>query len=887
MSLRLRASRHRSTQLPLSLLAISSGAALPTQPPVCPSVFRLSVAVLCCSADRLLSAALTASLHPAMSASACQLRSRLLSYCRLFQLHPRCIGTSSTRLQQVAQPVASAKQPSAHQPRLPPRTPRFPPRPASRPAASSPSYARSTPPAVHSSRQAASQAASSAAPVDGESIESDGRLSPWDILKLAVIVAPQPSPPPVPSSPATTAATTADNAAPPRYTFTPPSPPRPELFISTPQQLRALTSLLAECPVVAIDTEFLTFPTYRPALHVFQISSSSVLAAIDCQTLADRSEFHSFLSMLLSREQVVLHSAQGDMVILHDLCAKHGLLPQLSRIRMFDTQMAAAYCGYGDMIGYGKLLADLYGVHVSKSDQMTDWSKRPLSPQQLQYAINDVRYLHAVYDDLSRELREKERWEWAAEEMAAIPNQTLYAPIDPREAWRLVWGAKKLDEHSDELSVLRELCEWRESTARARNQLVILLVRDDALVAAAQQMPSSAQQLEGVQGLKPAIIARYSRRLLDAVRRGRYEVVGAARDELYHRVPHKQAMRLKDGLFNLLTSRAAAVAQSSGISLYQIAPRNELLDLASVSAEAIERVKRSGQEGGVRNEDMRPVRMISNYYGVKHEQLPYELSTAPQSLYGRRKEPVEGEASVAGLARTLTVDEEVEMLCKLKVLSGWRRQLVGNDLLEIACGESLAWDSDRQTATLEAEQTQQQRQQQIASELQSAVDNETAARKRADERMAALRVADADAQQLMAAWLDKLDEWDRVAVYKTVGAIVQRMDGAAKREQTTDGDAGRLLDAHIVSEVRELVARTLALQAAADNTAGRTTRGRKKKDAAVTVAERDGTAEAVEGEAAVIDKPRVRRTRKKPPVTEDVTPAETAAVDAASALAAK
>ena len=634
--------------------------------------------------------------------------------------------------------------------------------------------------------------------------------------------------------------------------------------MSTAEQLRALTSVLSECAVVGIDTEFLTFPSYRPALHVFQIASSSIIAVIDYQRLSQSDAFLPFLQLLLSREQVVLHSAQGDMLVLYDLCDKYGILPQLSSLRMFDTQMAAAYCGYGDMIGYGKLLADMYGVHVSKSDQMTDWSRRPLTAQQLQYAINDVRYLHSVYDDLSRELRVKGRWEWAAEEMAAIPNQQLYAPIEPRDAWRLIWGGKKLDEHSDELSVLRELCEWRELTARARNQSVNLLLRDDTLVATAQQMPATMQELEAVQGMKPAVVSRYGRQMLDAVRRGRYEVVGDARAALYHRVPHKQALRLREGLFNLLTSRAAAVAQQSGISLYQIAPRNELLDLASVSEEAIKRMQLVGREGGVRSDEMRPVRMISNYYGVKHELLPFELSTAPRSLYARRKERVEGEAVEAGLARALSGDEEVEMLCKLKVLSGWRRQLVGNDLLDIACGESIAWSNTNQSAMLDTEQQQQQQQPSQAQlqdgsvEWQLTVEAEAAAKQRADQRLAALRLADVDVKRAMAAWLEQLNEQERAAVYKAVAAIVQCMEGAAADRSSATADRGseRPLDASIVSEMRELVTRIAAMQQQlADGAAHTATKSQAVSAAADELALAD--------EVSVEDKPRARRTRSK------------------------
>ncbi len=228
-----------------------------------------------------------------MSLSATGARLRLLV--AAFQLHTRPICTSGALLQHAAPSVSSAGSTSS-QARFPPRRPRFPPR---APSSHSPHNSHSRPPrpTAHSSPSAASQPSSTRLSAVGDSIESDSsHLSPWEILKAAPIPVPaqQPSPTSDPSSPATAASSSAP-AATPRYTFTPPSPARPEVYVSTPQQLHALTAVLSDSPVVAIDTEFLTFPTHRPALHVFQVASLSVIAVIDYQLLSERAVFLPFL----------------------------------------------------------------------------------------------------------------------------------------------------------------------------------------------------------------------------------------------------------------------------------------------------------------------------------------------------------------------------------------------------------------------------------------------------------------------------------------------------------------------------------------------------------------------------------------------------------------
>jgi ribonuclease D len=637
----------------------------------------------------------------------------------------------------------------------------------------------------------------------------DDEAALWAVLNGAIVEPPPPPPAPVSTStvPSFTAATV------PRHVYRPITPPRPELFIDRPEQVTALTRLLLPSPILALDTEFLLFPSYRSSLQVLQIASPSVIAAVDCQLLMRSDAFRSFIESILPKT-LILHSAKGDMEVLYDLCQRLGLHTRIPH-DVFDTQIAAAYVGYGSMIGYARLLNDMYGVSMNKSQTMTDWSKRPLTLTQLEYCLGDVRHLHAMREDLMSELKEKGRLEWAEAELRCLNNELLYAPTDPGQAWRGVFSAKKLIEHSDELSVLRELCRLREVTCKERDMATNLWMRDENMYGLAVQMPATNQQLETAQGVKEWVMRKYGRSILKAIKKGR-EASQSERSDLYHRVPHQHGGRLKEGLYNLLNSRVQSVAGQHTISPFHLAPRQELFDLASASPQAITRVKQ------LTDQQLRPAPMISNFWGVRSELLPFELSTAPRVLYqARGVEEVKVENS--SLERRLSVESEVEMLTKLKVLSGWRRVMVGNDLLAIAEGQSLTWDQLNDHTTLtDHHHTQQHHQHHNPVQPsdpvppprvdREGVDDEVQERHRREARLTALTADVMTGEELLTSWMAGLTEKDRVDVWAALVWLVQRMEGVVDSTTTpTSRPAAVNINERVVSEVRQLCERIAQL----------------------------------------------------------------------------
>ena len=609
------------------------------------------------------------------------------------------------------------------------------------------------------------------------------------------------------TSPSAAASPSPSSAPPsrPRHMYLAPSPQRPELWVSRSAELSALTSLLRDEAVLAVDTEFMTFPYYRQQLHILQVASADVVAAVDCYALRQSEELRSFIASLLPKT-LILHSCKGDMEVFYDLCTRLQLQPRLP-LHVFDTQIAAAYAGYGPMVGYARLLEAMYGVVINKSQTLTDWSKRPLSATQLEYCFGDVRHLHSMRLHLMEELRGVGRLEWAEEELRLLSQEPLYAPTAPSEAWRGVWAAKKLREHSDELSCLAELCAVREEVCRERDDSVATFMRDEHLYGLAVQQPSTMKELQQAQGMKTWVLRKHGSRLLQAIKRGR-ERSAEERCWLYHRLDHRRAGRLKEGLRNLLASRASTIAQQLNISAFHLAPRSDLDDLAAVSDEALQRVS------SLPPHLLQPTPMISNFWGVKAELLPPSLSTQPRSVFEPRRTDaaqqlppsaaVEGAVDEAAGQRSWTVDEEVEMLSRLRVLSGWRRQLVGNDLLAIASGRSLAYDQLTQHTNMSTPTLQQQHlhdtttvrdagdesradaESEGAEEVMSvsAADGEqpsasvqSASVSMSGQRAAALQAEQVTAEALLTAWTAGLSAVERRAVWTAALWLIQRMEG--------------------------------------------------------------------------------------------------------------
>ncbi|GGD01072.1 ribonuclease D [Aquisalinus flavus] len=261
------------------------------------------------------------------------------------------------------------------------------------------------------------------------------------------------------------------------------------LIITDTAALAEFCAGLRQHPYVAVDTEFMREKTYFSQLCLIQAASPAEAAIID--PLADGLDLAPFLEMLADPAVTkVFHAARQDVEIFFQIMQS---VPQ----PLFDTQIAAMACGYGDQIGYEPLVRTITGKSVDKGSRFTDWSRRPLSDRQLEYAIGDVTHLRDVYDALSSELARTDRLPWVMEEMEALLSPSLYF-VQPENAWKRL---KLRNTKRKELGPLIKIAEWREAEAQKRDVPRARILKDDALFELARQTPESPQDLARARGI--------------------------------------------------------------------------------------------------------------------------------------------------------------------------------------------------------------------------------------------------------------------------------------------------------------------------------------------------------------------------------------------------
>jgi ribonuclease D len=254
-------------------------------------------------------------------------------------------------------------------------------------------------------------------------------------------------------------------------------------MISTTADLAAACKRLSRHDVVTVDTEFMRETTYWPKLCVIQMASPEEAVIIDAMG-ADLSLEPFFKLMANERIMKVFHAARQDIEIVYHL---GGLIPH----PVFDTQVAAMVCGFGESVSYDQLVQKLTGARLDKSSRFTDWSRRPLSERQIDYALADVTHLRDVYQALSARLGEQGRTEWVREEMEVLTSPSTYN-LEPEEAWqRLKMRIRK----PIELAILQEIAAWREREAQSRDVPRGRVIKDDAIYEIAQQQPTTAAAL--------------------------------------------------------------------------------------------------------------------------------------------------------------------------------------------------------------------------------------------------------------------------------------------------------------------------------------------------------------------------------------------------------
>jgi ribonuclease D len=275
-------------------------------------------------------------------------------------------------------------------------------------------------------------------------------------------------------------------------------------LITTTRELAELCQELAGEPFVALDTEFMRDRTYYPKLCLIQIAGERRHAAVD--PLAKDLDLAPLFALLADPAVVkVFHAARQDIEIFYHLT---GRVPA----PLFDTQLAAMVCGYGEDVGYDTLVAQLAKARIDKSSRFTDWARRPLSAEQLAYAIADVTHLRVVYQKLKQKTEETSRSAWVAQELAELTHPGTYQQ-PPEDAW------KRLKVRSRDprfLAVVQALAAWRERTAQERDLPRNRVIRDDLLLEVAANRPASQDELARLR--RVSLDRRAAAAAVDAVR---------------------------------------------------------------------------------------------------------------------------------------------------------------------------------------------------------------------------------------------------------------------------------------------------------------------------------------------------------------------------------
>jgi len=260
-------------------------------------------------------------------------------------------------------------------------------------------------------------------------------------------------------------------------------------IVETNDDLRALVAELGHAPYLALDTEFLRDQTYYPKLCLIQVAAPGIEAIID--PLAAGIDLAPFYELIRRPHIVkVLHAARQDIEIFF---LQGGVLPD----PLFDTQVAAMVCGFGDAASYETLARKIAHVEIDKSARFTDWSHRPLSKRQLEYALADVTHLRVIYEWMKARLDKTGRAGWVAEEVAALQDPALYR-IEPEHAWKRL---KPRSTNKRFLAVLASLAAWREREAQARDIPRGRVLKDEALTEIASHPPESPEALERIRAV--------------------------------------------------------------------------------------------------------------------------------------------------------------------------------------------------------------------------------------------------------------------------------------------------------------------------------------------------------------------------------------------------
>ena len=283
-----------------------------------------------------------------------------------------------------------------------------------------------------------------------------------------------------------------------------------DYYVDTKEKFNEFIRIAKKQKVIAVDTEFLWRETYYPILGLIQAAfSKHECYLIDTIAIKDISAF----GLILTNRNIVkiLHDAQQDLQLLSRACN------HITPVNIFDTRRAAGFAGLNHTISLAKLTEELLGVVLPKSETTTDWTKRPLTENQILYAIDDVIYMCEIRNILLEKIKQNGFEHWLIDEMKVYENSDLYRKIIPDERYLKLKGIKRLS--LDQLKRTKHLAAWREIEAERRNIPKTFIIKDNVLLKIVYSNPQSIQELQKSQHALPAIIRKFGAEIIEIIKK--------------------------------------------------------------------------------------------------------------------------------------------------------------------------------------------------------------------------------------------------------------------------------------------------------------------------------------------------------------------------------
>jgi len=336
-------------------------------------------------------------------------------------------------------------------------------------------------------------------------------------------------------------------------------------FIASDEALANFCQRLASSSYCAVDTEFIREKTYYPLLSLIQIASEEELVCIDPFAIKD---FTALAELFQNPDLLkVFHSPSQDLEILYQ---QFGQVPT----PIFDTQLAAAVLGFQHQISYADLVFEVTGTRLEKKHTRADWSKRPLSDDELDYAMDDVRYLMPVYREMRDQLQIKNRASWIEKDLQSMSEGSAYE-IDHSILWQRLKGVQKLK--GVQLLVAKNLCEWRELRAQQKNRPRRWIAADDWIIEISRKRPTTLDELAAIREIPEKVVEHQGKAIVTKVN----EALGSDASQWPQAVKQKPLTTTQQALGDCLMGMCRMIAEDNNIALATFATRKDIDSLVT------------------------------------------------------------------------------------------------------------------------------------------------------------------------------------------------------------------------------------------------------------------------------------------------------------------